>query len=252
MISKKVLIFNIQAEYGHFRKINTVTSPLSYSIPTRTALIGFMGAILGIEREKKAGIYPKGIEALNELFSYEKAHIGIQVLKPIKKVNIAFNLVNTAKSFFNIENRTQIEFELLKDCQYRIYFSHEDATIQEELTQRIKDKNHHFSPYMGLSQFTAITEFEQEMQGQWVSLEQFKMIPISSVINMKFLNDNKPIDFDKTFHYITETMPLSLDRVRKASYAEVLLEVSGIKDRIIEANVQRYFQLEGETNILFL
>ena len=48
---KGILIFDISSEFGHFRKYNTTTSPLSYSIPTRTAVAGILGAILGMERE---------------------------------------------------------------------------------------------------------------------------------------------------------------------------------------------------------
>ena len=48
MNSKELLIFDIRGEYGHFRKYNTTTSPLTYSIPTRTAIAGILGAILAI------------------------------------------------------------------------------------------------------------------------------------------------------------------------------------------------------------
>ena len=47
---KKVLVFDIWSEYGHFKKPYTTTSPLTFSIPSRTALTGIIGAILGIEK----------------------------------------------------------------------------------------------------------------------------------------------------------------------------------------------------------
>ena len=68
MNSKEVLIFDIQGEYGHFRKYNTTTSPLTYSIPTSTAIAGILGAILGMEREIRDGVYPEGAVPVQEFF----------------------------------------------------------------------------------------------------------------------------------------------------------------------------------------
>ena len=51
MTSKTAIIFDVYGEYGHFRKFNTTTSPLTYSIPTPSAIFGLLGAVLGIERE---------------------------------------------------------------------------------------------------------------------------------------------------------------------------------------------------------
>ena len=73
MNSKELLIFDIRGEYGHFRKYNTTTSPLTYSIPTRTAIAGILGAILGMEREVRDGVYPEGAVPVQEFFSKERS-----------------------------------------------------------------------------------------------------------------------------------------------------------------------------------
>ncbi|RMG82383.1 MAG: CRISPR-associated protein Cas5, partial [Bacteroidetes bacterium] len=62
----KLLVFDISGEYGHFRKFNTTTSPLTYSFPPLPALAGLLGAILGIERETSPGVFPKGVVPVNE------------------------------------------------------------------------------------------------------------------------------------------------------------------------------------------
>jgi CRISPR-associated protein Cas5h len=157
MHSNKVLIFDIESEYGHFRKFNTTTSPLTYSIPTRPAIAGLLGAILGIEREEAMGKMKAGISPVCEVFSKEKASIAIQILNPVKKVNIGFNLLDTEKtasSFFNIKQRTQIEFELLKNPSFRLFIALKDETIFKSLSEKLKLNQNHFSPYLGLSQFS--------------------------------------------------------------------------------------------------
>ena len=122
---REILIFDISSEYGHFRKYNTTTSPLTYSIPTRTAIAGILGAILGMEREIADGVYPDGAVPVQEFFSKANCDIAIQILNPVKKENVAVNLINTKISFYDLSKakRTQIEFELVKDVKYRIFFT---------------------------------------------------------------------------------------------------------------------------------
>lgn len=186
MESLKLLVFNISSEYGHFRKFNTTSSPLTYAIPTRTALAGMLGAILGIEREIAHNVFPEGVTPVNELFAKQKADFAIQILNPIKKQNIGFNLLDTGKSpssFFNIDNRTQIEFELLKHPKFRIYFTHKDEEIFNELTERIKNVRHHFTPYLGLAQFTTTVEWIGEEEAYFETTKN-EYSNIQSVINL--------------------------------------------------------------------
>src|SRR6266487_1056681 len=139
MYSDKLLVFDITSEYGHFRKFNTTTSPLTYSIPTRPAITGILGAILGVEREISPGKFREGVIPVSEMFAKDNADIGVQLIHPVKKVNIAFNLLDTEKvasSFFNIKQRTQIEFELLKEPSFRFFISLKDEIVFDELLKR--------------------------------------------------------------------------------------------------------------------
>ena len=54
----KVLVFDIWADYGHFRKFYTTTSPLTFSFPAPSTIAGILGAIYG------AGKYFDGSGAL--------------------------------------------------------------------------------------------------------------------------------------------------------------------------------------------
>ena len=51
-MAEKYLVFDISASYGHFKKPYTTTSPLTYSIPTRTAVTGIIAAMLGLGKEE--------------------------------------------------------------------------------------------------------------------------------------------------------------------------------------------------------
>ncbi|MEM8527966.1 MAG: type I-B CRISPR-associated protein Cas5b [Bacteroidota bacterium] len=249
MESHKLLVFDIWGEYGHFRKFNTTSSPLTYSIPTRSALAGILGAILGIEREIATGVFPDGVIPVNEVFSPDSASIAIQVLNPIKKVNIGFNLLNTksASSFFNIQNRTQIEFELLKHPKFRIFFDHTDETVFKELSKRIHSVSHHFTPYLGLSQFTASIEWIEEVDATFVS-QNDDFAQICTAVNLSNLITDNPIRFAKGF-YSTDTFPMVMQRDRVVTkYAEILIEKTG---EPIWVKTHHYFKTTFG-NILFL
>mgnify|MGYP001601988865 CR=1 FL=1 len=252
MNSKEILIFDIQSEYGHFRKYNTTTSPLTYSIPTRTAIAGILGAILGMERELRDGVYPEGAEPVQEFFSKDKSDIAVQIMRPVKKENIGFNLINTKNwnTYYTIPiGRTQIEFELVKDVHYRIYLAMEDKAKFEELSERIIHKRHHFTPYLGLAQFTTLVDFVRKATAQHVQ-GNGDFIEIITAVNMSKLQGEPPVEFQREFFYSANNMPIAMNRDREVlEYSEVLIEKNG---NPLKVKISNYYTIDGVGNILFL
>lgn len=253
MNCKEILIFDLSSEYGHFRKYNTTTSPLTYSIPTRTAIAGILGAVLGMEREITDGIYPEGVVPVQEFFSKENSNIAVQILNPVKKETVAMNLINTKTSFYDLSRagRTQIEFELLKNSKYRIYFSlKENEDIFNELVERIKETKHHFSPYLGLAQFTANLDYVDTVKADFIENSKKEFIEIITAVNLSNLNDENPIEFDYSAIYSANNMPMEMNHNREVQeYSEVLIEKNG---NPVNAKVENYYQIENYGNILFL
>ncbi len=253
---REILIFDISSEYGHFRKYNTTTSPLSYSIPTRTAIAGIMGAILGMERELEDGVFKDGVMPVQEFFSKANCDIAVQIINPVKKENIAINLVNTAgarEHFYNLSKsgRTQIKFELVKNAKYRIFFalSNNDALFSK-LAEKIKTKKHHFSPYLGLAQFTALIDFVDISTVKLMDNKNECFIDLISAVNLSKTKGKSPIEFDYSALYSANNMPIEMNRNREVQeYSEVLIEKSGLS---IKARVEHYHKVEEYGNILFL
>lgn len=256
MNSNKVLVFDISGEYAHFRKFNTTTSPLTYSLPTRPALAGLLGAILGIRRETSPNVFPKGVVPVNEVFHPDKAHIGVRILNKIQKAKIGFNLLDTSKqgsSFFNIKNRTQIEFEFLKEVSFRIYLQHQEETIFKKIYQAIANKNHHFTPYLGLSQCTASIDLVGLFDGETIQ-QKGEHIPIVSAVNLSKLGGEHPIKFSSG-SFTVDTLPNIMLRNRVVEeYAEILIERNANE---LFVNTESYTQVNNTQsqqieNILFL
>lgn len=248
-----VLIFDIESEYGHFRKFNTTTSPLTYSFPTRPALVGLLGAILGIEREVSAGVFSKGTVPLSELFAKKSAGIAVQILRPVSKVNIAFNLLDTEKrasSFFNVKQRTQVEFELLKNPMFRIFVSMADDTLFKSLCEKVRNNASHFTPYLGLSQFTATMCYRDVANITGVATDL--STEVVSAVNISELDQNDPIQFNYSsdFKYTADTMPVAMKSDRQVvEYAEVVIETNGRSIYVKSDNIKK---VEGYGNIIFL
>jgi CRISPR-associated protein Cas5h len=249
MQSDHVLVFDIGGEYGHFRKFNTTTSPLTYSIPTRTALIGIIGAMLGIERDTGIGKFKTGQIPLADLLAPDKAGIGVQILNPVNKVTMAFNLLNTKTSFFNIDNRTQIEFELLKNPKFRIFLTWDNSEMFWDLEENLKKIHTSFTISLGLSQLIADVSFVGSFSFNKKSNDN-SFIPVISAIKMSLLDPLDPIQFNSEFKYVSDTHPIYMtsDRLVK-EYSEVLIEASG---QPINVNSDHIYEVASLGNIQFL
>ena len=246
---KQVLVFDIESEYGHFRKFNTTTSPLTYSVPTRPAIAGFLGAILGYERETAAGIFGKGVAPIADIFSKKNACIAVQIMQPTRKATMCFNLLDTAKtasSFFNVEQRTQIDFELLKKPTFRIFIHLADENRFEELVERVRNNKTHFTPYLGISQFTSRVIFRGVTAANLSdSAEYQEVVTAVSILKVEDIRFNYAADFK----YTSDTMPIEMLPNREViEYAEVIVETTG-KTISVKSN-QIYLTDFG--NILFL
>ncbi|MGI6776504.1 MAG: type I-B CRISPR-associated protein Cas5b [Acetivibrionales bacterium] len=213
----KYLVFDIWSCYGHFKKPYTTTSPLTYSIPTRTAVTGMLSAIAGLEKN-----------TCNRYFSKDKAKIAVSIRKPIKKVRLAENLINTKKSVIRILEHTQIKFEFLKDPHYRIYFTHNDTQLYEILKTNLINHSPVYTVCMGLSENLADFSFIGEFEGSTICVQNDELVEIDSIIPLSSLKQaSGSIDFEynSVGEYFTETIPLEMDEHRNITeFGEVIFE----------------------------
>lgn len=232
----KVLVFDVWGEFGHFRKHYTTTSPLTYSIPSRTAVAGMIGAIVGFGKDEYL-----------QHFSKESANIAVKISCPIKKTRIAENLIDTkiAPMMSRIKTRTQIRFEVLKDVKYRIYFSHSSEEVYNKLYSMLKEHKSVYTLCLGLSEHIANYEFIGEMEA--VSELSGSEREIHSVIPEKEL---VKISFEEGKEYFSETIPIEMLPNREVTeYGKILFERNA---KCILANVNNLWRLENGDGIIFM
>ena len=148
----KLISFDIQADFGFFRKPETNnTINLSYNIIHKPAILGLLGAIIGLEGYKEKGKLPAYYELLKDV------KIGIEPLNHDKgsyaKTSIKYsNTVGYANKGTNFLTE---ELTLIEPA-YRIYLLLEESiSEQNQLIMSIKNGQTEYIPYFGKNEFAA-------------------------------------------------------------------------------------------------
>jgi len=228
------LIFDIWSDYAHFKKYYTTSSPLTFSIPPRTALVGLISCIIGLSKEKYLEVMRK-----------DKAKVAVCIMNPIKKIRVTQNLINTKDGYWRPvkkpghEPRTQIKFEYLKAPKFRIYFSHTDRNTYTLLKQNLEEHKSIYTPYLGITEciadFQLVTEcFVDE------KLNDKEFIDIRTILPIDLL---QKIDLRPGSKYFKERIPTEMLPGRVVvEYKEVLYEIEG---RPIKAKVKEALRLSN-------
>jgi CRISPR-associated protein Cas5h len=152
----KGFLFDINGRWAHYRKPETNNNPLTHDFITKTALLGLMGAVLGIERKEMAQLFPQFSE--NLLY-------GVSVRTPVKKESWAFTLRYVVDFF----QKAPKQMEFLKNPENRVALALKDERSAEYFNAfqtAIQSQEARFTPILGLHNcpaelsFVAAGEFE--------------------------------------------------------------------------------------------
>lgn len=124
----QVLVFDLRAELGHFRRPDTAKAHASYPFITRTALRGLFGAVLGMEHWPEDGPVA-----------------GIQLLRPVQTRVQQLSLLGGFVSGKDQFNRPTT-LELVIRPHYRIYYA---GPLAPELGASIADGRAVYPTYLG-------------------------------------------------------------------------------------------------------
>ncbi len=232
----KVLAFDVWSEYAHFRKFFTTTSPLTFSIPPRTALCGLMGAILGFPKETYLSKFPR-----------KDARFAVTLLNPVKKVRFTENLIDTdsIKNMNVIKQHTRIKFEFLKDAKYRIYFTHTNPEIYSTALEMLIAHRCVYTPCLGLTEHIANFKFVGEFPINSSGTDDF--VTVNSVIRKDQILG---VQFESGKEYMTETLPNEMvdDRL-VTEYQQFMFERNC---KPISLQIKNYYELGNDDRISFM
>lgn len=245
----RILVFDLFAPYGHFKAPYTITSPLTLPVPSKTALYGIFGAILGLDKSDYLNRFQDGACKLS---------IGIR--KPLKKTQISENLINTknVQRFARMNSsdskkppHTQIRYELLKDSEYRIYVHMNDDKLFSKLEQLLSSHKSVYSISFGLSELLANYSFIGSFDANLVeNIDDFT--EFSSILPLDKISSSGDLSLigDGNKKYIRFHMTLEMKPDREiAKTGDFISEVSGGK---IKAKINKYHAVDTlNENIVF-
>ncbi len=227
----KVVVFDIWGDLALFRRFDTNTSILTYSFPPPTAVLGMLGAILGLDRDDY-------IEQLSG------TRIGVGLLHPVKKMRMAVNYTNTkGRDMTGRKGRTQIPAEFVKDPAYRLYIVNE--AIQEDLVAMVKGHKSVFTLSLGLSELLANFQYVglytcEQSSGKGVVSS---VIPTSVVDSIDFFSD---LGIPKRM--VKERVPVVMKPDRTVTkYEDVIVEENA---ETISGAFKEFFTV-GEKAVVF-
>lgn len=243
----ETLAVDIWGQYAHYKKIFATTSAVSYLIPPKTTLYGWLGAILGLDKASYL-----------DHFKEESCRLAIQ-LRPypgqeevrLQIARVPHNLRPNLKR--EVDNRKPTLMEFVRQPSYRLFVWHQDEGIRQELRERLAAHQPAYTPTLGLGNLLANFAFVGNFSAAEVAAPE-KARQIQSVLPRSFF---KGFDTDslntaiETAHEIVEQSmyAVEMDKERNVTRRDdILIERTG---KAIPAFVTSCHQIDGQDVILF-
>ncbi|MCU0328603.1 MAG: CRISPR-associated protein Cas5 [Chitinophagales bacterium] len=147
----KALQLEVKGNWGHFRKAETNNNPLSHDFITKTALIGMIGAVLGIEREEMKSHFPILCDDLK---------YGVRIMNTVQKQSWGFTL----RSVNNLFEKSPKQMEFIRNPHYIVTIGLENTrsgVIFDKFCKAIINSEACYTPILGIHNCPAELRFVQ-------------------------------------------------------------------------------------------
>ncbi|MBL7110111.1 MAG: type I-B CRISPR-associated protein Cas5 [Candidatus Marinimicrobia bacterium] len=227
----RYVVFDIWADYAQFKKPFTTMSPQTFSIPTGTAIVGLISAIVGLDKEEYWEYFPS-----------DSFKMAIGVRDVIKKIVIPINTLKTTSTrhFYRFEQHKQTTMEFIKDGKFRIWFAWNDEENFQKLVNNLKNHESYYTASLGLAWNIADFEFIGFFESEEVITNR-EFLEINSTIPKRLIGDNDEIDFENRKIFVNN-IPVRMkpDNSRIVEqYGEYLFDSDGKPIRAIVGNVEK-------------
>lgn len=247
-----VTVFRYRARFGHFLRAEASVSALTYPVPPRTALMGMIGAVLGLSKDTpQVELRESRIAVCGAV---PQTHWHRVKLRKDPPTALSMKVKRGAKGQKNPapEMATLNKQEWLFEPDYEIFASL-PGTYHEEFADRIKNRRWHYQPCMGLSEMLADLEFVSD--GKATLLQPGSDVLCESVACREVgtsVNGRRAVEGGVPLAMLPLRMPREVTPERVFSHANYLIERSGRPMSLISDAAYRVETRERETTVLFL
>ena len=183
-----IVSFDLEGDFAAFKDPSVTTNQIVTVIPSKSALIGLLGALLGVKRSNSFdSLYSDGYLDL-----LKKTAVGIQVRSQAAKCTFFTNHRSLKEA-----KTKPYKTELLVNPQYTIYVKSTDE-VNQALLDRLKDNRFVFSPTLGHAYCPArIPQFKEISGIKEVEPEDLHVsaVFLDEVVESK--NRNPGVQFDQ-------------------------------------------------------
>ncbi len=141
----KVLSFQMHGRFAHFCAPYTNVYRLTQPCPTKCAIMGFIGSVLGI--------------AKNDLTLYQNIQCGVEICNEYRTISMPYITRQGFPGSAANKESSRTSVEMIVDPIYRVYLTGNDELLLKIHYLMIQQKPV-FTPYLGLAQLIASTDFQ--------------------------------------------------------------------------------------------
>lgn len=140
----KALSFMMHGRFAHFCSPYTNVYRLTQPCPTKTAIMGFVGSVLGINKD--------------DLSLYSEIQCGVEICSEYRTISMPYLTRQGFPGSPTNKKSSRTSIEVIVNSKYRIYIAGE-SEILTKLQQVMEKQEPIFTPCLGLAQFIASTDF---------------------------------------------------------------------------------------------
>ncbi|MDR1554407.1 MAG: CRISPR-associated protein Cas5 [Campylobacteraceae bacterium] len=219
MSKEQFIAVDIWGDFAHFSHPSTVYSSITYPVPPKSAVIGFLGAVCGKTRKEYR-------EWLGEFY------YAVSILNPIRKIKLSFNGIP------NILNMTyykkgwmpsskykakQFYRELIVQPKFRIFLKIENQNVRNEARDFLSSHKSCYTPYLGINSCIADFNYLEIGKAELITDDFFNA---NTMIEQKFYSDTTEIEEQRL---ASQIMPFDIAPHERIflDFKETLVELKG-------------------------
>ena len=223
-----IVAFRLFGDYAHFSHPETIYSSLTYPVPSKTTIMGLLGAIIGED----------------EFWKLSEIKYSVKIEREIKKKSFVFNGIRyalassmkLAKGYQDCSKKKQFYRELICKPSYIIYINLTNLSqeYREKIINNLKEHKSAYTPYLGIN--FCIADFE------WIDINDLEKINDSDAL----VDTIVPMD-----NYIFEGLNIKqkLSTFRAACNVEEGRYYKDFKDFVVDVKGQYPLKAKNNNNI---
>jgi CRISPR-associated protein Cas5h len=253
----RMVVFDVSGYMAHFRRFYSSVTPLTYHFPPRNTVMGILACILGFDKD-----------SYYEVFSRDKCRIAVALRTPVRRVMLPTNYLDTdeikkVEKLRGLTNRvpTRMEYLLavppLENVSYRIFVTHEDQSLLNQLADRLADRRFAYPISLGPAHCLAEANLVYDSEAKVIESNGDEY-PVSTVIPQDIIEDiivDGPAPVKGIKIMLEEKLPPDFKdgRMPAGASRNYVFEASGIRLRVkIRGEVFAVETVEGMVYGVFM